>query len=65
MLELKVSGMTCGGCVKSVTRAVKALDADADVKVDLASGRVSIDGEVSEQDVIRALDDAGYEAAKA
>jgi copper chaperone len=65
MIELKVDGMTCGGCVNSVTRAVKALDATADVRVDLATKRVSIGGKVSEQDVIRALDDAGYEAVRA
>ena len=65
MIELKVDGMTCGGCVNSVTRAVKALDADAEVRVDLATKRVSIGGKVSEQEVIRALDDAGYEAAPA
>lgn len=65
MIELKVDGMTCGGCVNSVTRAVKNLDAGADVKVDLATKRVSVNGKVSEQDVIRALDDAGYEAVRA
>jgi copper chaperone len=65
MIELKVDGMTCGGCVNSVTRAVKALDGSASVRVDLATKRVSIDGKVSEQDAIRALDDAGFEAAKA
>jgi copper chaperone len=65
MIELKVDGMTCGGCVNSVTRAVKALDGSANVRVDLATKRVSIDGKVSEQDAIRALDDAGFEAAKA
>lgn len=65
MIELKVDGMTCGGCVNSVTRAVKALDASAEVRVDLATKRVSIGGKVSEQDVIRALDDAGYSAVTA
>lgn len=65
MIELKVQGMTCGGCVNSVTRAVKNLDAAAEVKVDLATKRVSVNGKVSEQDLIRALDDAGYEAVRA
>lgn len=65
MIELKVDGMTCGGCVNSVTRAVKALDAGAEVRVDLATKRVTVDGKASEQEVIRALDDAGYEAVRA
>jgi len=65
MIELTVNDMTCGGCVNSVTKAVKALDSSADVRVDLATKRVSVDGKLSEQDVIRALDAAGYEAVKA
>ncbi|HYD58235.1 MAG TPA: heavy-metal-associated domain-containing protein [Burkholderiales bacterium] len=65
MIELTVNDMTCGGCVNSVTKAVKALDSSADVRVDLATKRVSVDGKLSEQDVISALDAAGYEAVKA
>ncbi|MGH2341183.1 heavy-metal-associated domain-containing protein [Segnochrobactraceae bacterium EtOH-i3] len=43
MIELTVSGMTCGGCVKSVEKVVKRTDPDATAKVDLASGHVSIE----------------------
>ncbi|HWS74967.1 MAG TPA: cation transporter, partial [Quisquiliibacterium sp.] len=42
MLELNVGGMTCNHCVMAVTRAVKELDPAAEVKVDLASGRVQV-----------------------
>ena len=38
---LDVKGMTCQGCVNSVTRIVKRKDPDAQVSVDLASGRVT------------------------
>ena len=37
MIELRVEGMTCGHCVSAVTRAVKALDPEAHVQVDLAA----------------------------
>ena len=37
MYELKVDGMTCGGCAASVKRALQALDAKANVDVDLPS----------------------------
>ncbi|KQP79219.1 heavy-metal-associated domain-containing protein [Methylobacterium sp. Leaf117] len=42
MFEIKVIGMNCGGCAKSVTRAIHAVDAGATVAVDLATGTVAI-----------------------
>ena len=42
MIEFRVEGMTCGHCVSAVTRAVKAVDPEANVRVDLeakAGGR--------------------------
>lgn len=61
MLKLKVAGMTCGGCVKSVERAVTAAAPGAKVSVDLASGEVAIDGAANRQAVITAIEDAGYD----
>lgn len=37
MYELHVEGMSCGDCVRSVTKSVQALDAGATVDVDLAA----------------------------
>lgn len=37
-----VMGMTCGGCMASVERAVKSVAPDAQVSVDLESGMVRI-----------------------
>lgn len=56
----KVSGMTCGGCARSVEQAIKAAAPDATVSVDLANGRVSVDGADS-QTVAKAVDDAGFD----
>jgi len=39
---LKVTGMTCGGCVQSVTRALKAVAGVNDVQVTLASGEARV-----------------------
>jgi copper chaperone len=57
----KVSGMTCGGCARSVERAIKSVAPDATVTVDLASGRVSVDGEADEQAIAQAIDEAGFD----
>ena len=40
----RVSGMTCGGCVRAVTNAIKAAVPSARVDVDLAAGKVTVDG---------------------
>jgi len=60
MLQLKVSGMTCGHCVAAVTRAVKAVPSVRDVAVDLASGAVIVQGEPDEQAVRAAITEEGY-----
>lgn len=61
MLKLKVDGMTCGGCAKSVTRAVEAVPAVERALVDLATGEVSVEGTADEGAVRQAIEDAGYE----
>ena len=42
MFEIKVTGMNCGGCAKSVTRSIHAVEANASVVVNLAAGTVAI-----------------------
>lgn len=44
MLDLNVTGMDCMGCVKAVEKAVKRVDPNAAVVIDLPTGKVSIDG---------------------
>lgn len=62
MIGLDVQGMSCNHCVMSVTKAVKALDAQAEVKVDLAAGRVQVDSAVLDRaKVAAAIEDAGYD----
>jgi copper chaperone len=64
MTELKVSNMTCSHCVGAVTHAVKSIDPQADVQVDLEAGRVRIVGAASAEDLVKVLDEAGYPATK-
>jgi copper chaperone len=65
MIELRVEGMTCGHCVSTVTRAVKAVDPEANVEVDLGSGRVRVEGRSSVEALGKAIAEAGYPAAPA
>lgn len=60
MYELQVEGMSCGGCVKSVTKSVQLIDTNAKVDVDLASKKVRVQTTASLEAVTSAIDDAGY-----
>jgi copper chaperone len=55
-----VTGMSCGGCARSVESAIKALAPDAKVTVDVAAASVSVDGATDDQ-VRKAVDEAGFE----
>ena len=44
MLTLTVTGMDCTGCMKAVEKAIKRVDADAAVTIDLPTGLVTIHG---------------------
>ncbi len=56
-----VEGMTCSGCVNAVTNAIKAKDASVEVKVDLDTGKVDVEGALDEAAVIEAVEDAGFD----
>jgi len=60
MLSLKVSGMTCGGCINAVTRAVQAQDPQAKVQVDLASQTVTLETALSEAQASQIITEAGF-----
>ncbi len=61
-IVLSVKGMTCGGCANAVTRVVKKTDPEAQVQVDLASGRVEARTRADAAQLAAAITKAGYEA---
>ena len=60
MMKFNVPDMTCGHCVSTVTKAIKGLDAAAEVKADLASKTVTVETSAPAPAVAKVLDDAGY-----
>lgn len=64
-VTIKVQGMTCGGCVRSVTGVLKALPgvADAEVSLEAAQAQVRFDPEKVTVDAMRAaVEGAGFDA---
>jgi copper chaperone len=57
---LNVENMHCGGCVKSVTRAIKSVAPAAEIAADVARRTVEIRGVADMPKILRALDDAGF-----
>jgi copper chaperone len=57
----RVGGMTCDGCARAVTNAIKARAANAEVNVDLKTGQVRVSGPVDQATVAAAVADAGFE----
>lgn len=62
-VELSVQGMTCGHCVKAVTRAIEALDPGARVSVELETGRLRAETALARAEVVRAVEGEGYKVA--
>lgn len=61
--QFQVQGMSCGHCVGAVTNAVKALDPQAEVKVDLATGKVEVDSLQERAAIAQAIEEEGYQVA--
>ena len=59
-MPLKVSGMTCGGCINAVTRAVQAQDPQAKVQADLATQIVSLETSLTPTQASQLITDAGF-----
>lgn len=59
-MEFHVEGMTCGGCARSVTKAIEQVDPAASVSADPASRRVQVQTTVSEAQIVAALTEAGF-----
>lgn len=62
---LAVAGMTCGGCASAVTQALSAVPGVIEARVDLGGGRVTVTGTALAQDLLVAVQDAGFAAGLA
>ena len=60
MYQFNVEDMTCGHCVSSVTKAVKAVDSQAGVDISLRDKRVHVRSSAAQDEIAQAIQDAGY-----
>ena len=64
--EFQVTGMSCGHCEASVRSEVSKLAGIERIDVSAATGRLVVESSASltDDDVIAAVDEAGYEAVR-
>ena len=63
---LEVKGMTCGNCVKRVTKIISGFDGVSDVAVDLQRMEATFESDPRVTDagkVVQAINDFGYTAS--
>jgi len=61
MISFQVNDMTCGHCVSTITKALKAADKDAKVTIDLSRHMVMVEPtEADAQELSDAIAEAGY-----
>ena len=60
MPVFKVEDMSCGHCAGAITRAVKEVDSNAEVAVEIDAKRVSITSKLSPEALAEAITEAGY-----
>jgi copper chaperone len=61
MISFEVKDMTCGHCISTITKALKAADRDAKVQIDLATHRVQVEPVSADaEELAEAIKDAGY-----
>jgi copper chaperone len=64
-MKFTVPEISCGHCAGAVTKAIKALDPQAEVKVDVAGKTVAVETAMPDSAVAAALAKAGYPATVA
>ncbi|HEV7291323.1 MAG TPA: heavy-metal-associated domain-containing protein [Devosia sp.] len=62
-MQFHIQNMTCGGCAKSVTRAIHSVDPEASVTAYTANRRVNVVSTAEPAKLRQALSAAGYPPA--
>ena len=64
MIQYIVTGMSCAACSARVEKAVSKVPGVTSCSVSLLTNSMGVEGTATEQEIIKAVKDAGYEASK-
>jgi copper chaperone len=62
MYEYDIPDMSCGHCVTTIEKAIRAADPEASANVDLTKRRAVVTSAVDPQAIAAAMDEVGYPA---
>ncbi len=62
-MQFHIENMTCGGCVRSVTKAIQSVDPTAQVSADPATHKVDVTTTALREKLEAVLADVGYATA--
>ena len=60
MLRFYIPNMTCGGCAKSVTKALLSVDPQARIETDPPAREVRVESNFDESAFLAVLSEVGY-----
>ncbi len=60
----RVTGMTCGGCVRHVDKALRATPGVTEVAVDLSQGTATVSGTATFEALAAKVAEAGYQMSE-
>lgn len=63
-MKFHVPEITCAHCVRTITRALQSINAEARVDVDIAAKLVSVEGALTAEQVVAALAANDYPATQ-
>ena len=63
MKQYDITGMSCAACSARVEKAVNKIDGVTSCSVNLLTNSMGVEGDVSEEVIIRAVEEAGYAAS--
>jgi copper chaperone len=62
-MQFHIQDMTCGGCVRGVSAAIRSVDPGAEVKADLETRQVDVQSQAPREQLVAALTEAGFAPA--
>jgi copper chaperone len=61
-MDLKIETMTCGGCARSVAKAIQSIDPCAKVETNPAARSAKVETAATQAMLLQVLEDAGFPA---
>ena len=62
-MQFHIQNMTCGGCARSVTKAIQSVDPTAEVTADPGTHKVEVTSAAPRERLVAALTEVGYAPA--